>query len=897
MNTKRIKIFLSYSHEDEWLKNELIEHLSALKRSTNVYVWHDRVIHAGAKLDENIDQNVNDSDVFLFLISSSFIASNYCMDKEYKIAKDRHTKGLSSIIPIIIRECDWDVAELRSFAAVPTDAKPIATADGNKDEKHKRDHKWAISVREIKRHISEQASKNISLQANSSFSDSLSKVQFIKHPSKDIFDEDDIFVEPELFSEVTREQINNSEDLALRIKESEASLIIGAERSGKTVLAKKLFQLLQDNNEAPVLLKGKDIKNLDIVSLVKSNIHDQYKNLEFNLPSISIIIDDFDECTLNDRIKVQLVRTIYANFKRCILFSYTSATSVHFAEDSMPDLDEYTIAPFTDDKLLSLVKNWTKLSNAENSTDYDKQVLQRFEQLQIIFSESKLPKYPYSAVTFLELIETNSGNDLSVSSFASCYDTLITQRLLNSKVHHSFVDETKNFLSRVAYEGYLTQSEGRISKSQFSKILKEFEDEYFSNPQKLRNSVLNTFISLENDEYIFTEEYLWYFLCAKHVSLSIRPKSKTDFEDFLTDCTQKIFRKKYANMLIYVAYFTNDDVVLECLDLALSELFSKAHGWHLSDSTRSLMLGISHSDKLISAESKDDDIEKNRIELLKDNIIDVLANAEKVVAKYTLPFLHQDFIDLDNDISANHINAGDIDDNSYIRSVNALLRIHSIIGHILNARQGTYSKSLILKIITSMVEASGRYASLNHAIAALLIFKDKDAIEGVKEAYSGDDDDFDSKFDRISRIFGFWSVYLSQAGLARYLSGDHTIKALSELVESNERGTNNTSSLVPYNYTSVYLIAKLYNEKKFDHSEIEKTINLYGDQSALVTLLRTASFIYSYYMPLDYKEKQWMTNKLSMNSERLQTQQITAFKNPKLKLEKNKSSRKKKKRK
>lgn len=110
---------------------------------------------------------------------------------------------------------------------------------------------------------------------------------------------------------------------------------------------------------------------------------------------------------------------------------------------------------------------------------------------------------------------------------------------------------------------------------------------------------------------------------------------------------------------------------------------------------------------------------ENRISLLQQKIADILNDAERVVALYTLPFLSSNIDDLS---CVEGLDQNDINADSYMKSVNALLRTHSVIGQILHGRSGTFSASLVLDCITRMVKASGRYVSLNHAIATVLIY-------------------------------------------------------------------------------------------------------------------------------------------------------------------------------
>src|SRR5437660_1714569 len=53
---KSVRVFISYAHEDETLRQKLEKQLSPLKRQNLIEVWHDREISAGIewKLEEAI---------------------------------------------------------------------------------------------------------------------------------------------------------------------------------------------------------------------------------------------------------------------------------------------------------------------------------------------------------------------------------------------------------------------------------------------------------------------------------------------------------------------------------------------------------------------------------------------------------------------------------------------------------------------------------------------------------------------------------------------------------------------------------------------------------------------------------------------------------------------------
>ena len=127
------EVFYSYSHKDEELRDEIQEHLSILRRQGVITNWHDREIGAGKEWEGQIDEHLQRADVILLLISSSFLASNYCNDVEMARAMERHDAGEARVIPIILRPVDWEGSPFEKLQALPKDAKPITTWT-NKDE-------------------------------------------------------------------------------------------------------------------------------------------------------------------------------------------------------------------------------------------------------------------------------------------------------------------------------------------------------------------------------------------------------------------------------------------------------------------------------------------------------------------------------------------------------------------------------------------------------------------------------------------------------------------------------------------------------------------------------------------------------------------------------------------
>lgn len=149
-NNKNLKkIFISYAHEDEKFKDELVNILAPLEDHGVITIWQDREIKPGKEWYQEIQLAMNTCDIALLLISGDFLSSRFIKRIEIpNLLRRRSEEGLY-IVPIIIRSCLWrTIPVLRDLQALPKDGKPVAGFDG-KDE---RDRIWteiAIAIKDL----------------------------------------------------------------------------------------------------------------------------------------------------------------------------------------------------------------------------------------------------------------------------------------------------------------------------------------------------------------------------------------------------------------------------------------------------------------------------------------------------------------------------------------------------------------------------------------------------------------------------------------------------------------------------------------------------------------------------------------------------------------------------
>jgi internalin A len=136
-NQRPLRVFFSYSHKDEEYRDQLDVHFAMLRNRGLVETWHDRKIIPGEEWDDTIKQQLQEADLVLLMISADFLNSNYIMNEELKILRERHQRGENfDTIPIFTRECDTEGFEFMKYQGAQQDKQsemPWIAAAINRD--------------------------------------------------------------------------------------------------------------------------------------------------------------------------------------------------------------------------------------------------------------------------------------------------------------------------------------------------------------------------------------------------------------------------------------------------------------------------------------------------------------------------------------------------------------------------------------------------------------------------------------------------------------------------------------------------------------------------------------------------------------------------------------------
>jgi tetratricopeptide (TPR) repeat protein len=123
--TRAVKIFCSYAHEDEPLWRELEKQLHFLKRHGLISAWHHHAIQAGQEWQHETNEHLQTSQIILLLISPAFMISDQCYRIEMREAMKLHKGGKARVIPIILRAVYWEDEPFSALLVLPKGGKPV----------------------------------------------------------------------------------------------------------------------------------------------------------------------------------------------------------------------------------------------------------------------------------------------------------------------------------------------------------------------------------------------------------------------------------------------------------------------------------------------------------------------------------------------------------------------------------------------------------------------------------------------------------------------------------------------------------------------------------------------------------------------------------------------------
>jgi hypothetical protein len=122
---ERNEIFISYSHKDARIANELINYLKNLTHNHNISVWHYVEMDGGIAINEEIGQRLKKAKIVIQLLSHHYINSEYIRTVERPIIRNGFLNDGLVTRWLKVGECSLLGTEFDGIQSVTKNLEPL----------------------------------------------------------------------------------------------------------------------------------------------------------------------------------------------------------------------------------------------------------------------------------------------------------------------------------------------------------------------------------------------------------------------------------------------------------------------------------------------------------------------------------------------------------------------------------------------------------------------------------------------------------------------------------------------------------------------------------------------------------------------------------------------------
>ena len=553
-STFRLRLFYSYSHKDHQHRARMEQALTLLRVQDRVLKdWSDRQILAGHSISHEIQQHMEASDIFAFLVSSHFLASEACRQEWHSARQMADARPHIVRVPIILAPCDWKQLEgMSDLRALPNDGKPVTTFPNL-------DIAWQ-QVCDGLRDLILGLSTTFSIR--DAFRREMDTTDFISQEHVPLRK---IFVFPHLCSytetkgdDSVQQSITDTHEL-IRNKQV---LIHGDELSGKSALCRYLFLSLADDAQ-PVLYVNLAMLNRRTMAAAFRDAYERQYHGDYSLwhkkKGKTIIVDNLSRAPH----ELDLLVLGIEQFERVIVTTSSPTFYAYFRdEDRLARFRVVEILPLTHAKQEQLIRRRLSLSDRPDTHVTDGRIDQVENQVNaVIISNRIVPRYPFYVLSILQTYEAFMPTNMSITSHGYCYQVLIIAHLLKAGISRSDdeIDSCFNFVERFAFEIYQAEVGGvGIGLEAFEKFVGEYKTTYL-----LKDSTLSRLCDLEygivaRERGGFRTPYMYYFFLGRFLA-----KYSKEHRETIDRMLERSYVKANCLTLMFIVHHTSDSEIIE----------------------------------------------------------------------------------------------------------------------------------------------------------------------------------------------------------------------------------------------------------------------------------------------------------------------------------------------
>ena len=541
-----MKIFYSYCHKDEHFRDEVAKFLSPIRDSVPLEEWHDRRIGAGQRIHKEIDRHIEESDIVLLFLSPDYLNSTECKSEMHTAMRFRQENG-TAVIPVIVRPCGWTQYEISDLRAVPIDGRPITNWP-------QRDMAYLDIYENVKDVVDTMPS-----HPTSEYVKFLTGVEFISQNKVDIR-LDDIFVLPSIESSHDQRAIECLDEIWTK---NNHVIVHGDDRSGKTVLCRKLVVDESRHGRPVMLLSGDEItSSLNHEQVIQRRFRENFRGSYAywrGRRNKMLIIDD-----VNRDLRMSFVTYAKEHFERILLVMATDDYIAFFkGEQSVADFDLLTLTTLGHPRQEKLIRKWLSLNSDHPDTvrvSHGK-IDQIEDKLNTVIIHNKIvPRYPFYVLSILQTLEAFMPQGLQITAYGHCYQVLITAQIMRMGVDSGDVDAALNFLRHFSYRVYLDDK--CCSHERFAEFLDEYRREFEIKESIWRRLSGEESLILRQSPagYEFSYPFVYYFFVGHYFAQYSR-----EHKDLIEQMADRSYVRDNAYILTFVIHHAQDHDLIDTI--------------------------------------------------------------------------------------------------------------------------------------------------------------------------------------------------------------------------------------------------------------------------------------------------------------------------------------------
>ena len=470
-------------------------------------------------------------------------------------------------------------------------------------------------------------------------------------------------------------------------------ILEGESQSGKSSLLQMLYSSWYKDGVFSLLLRGKDIKHYNINDLCKCAYKQQYQNkissyelfMQLDRNKRILIIDDFDKSLINAENKSKLLDNALCNFEKIIITKdqQIDLRNLLLYANNTEDTKLFRILSLGCQKRNLLIEKWIRLGQDEMILSDEMlldQIKRTYDQISVLLGQQLIPSYPVFILSLLQgLNQAIAHFDVSKTSYAYCYNSLIIASLLKSGTDKEKINGVMKFLCEFSYSHYDRKRNNKFfSINEFNSFYQDYQSDYNVpySKEKLLSTLDNAGLirSVDGDSYSFAYKYVYYFLVAQKISNLIN-ENKAD--GIVQDLCNNLHKEQEANILIFLVYHNGTEKQMEDLLFASMLPFENYEPITL-DLDDPLFQGVN------------DIVDDIKTKVMLENV-DPKQNRE--ISLRESDKMHRQIE------KSHHPTEEELESNSCLRDLNNTIKIIKILGQIVKNQIETLKKNQIIKLL------------------------------------------------------------------------------------------------------------------------------------------------------------------------------------------------------